>query len=91
MKRFWERSKREKVLILASFAILLILLGRYFLIVPYLQHEEWVKNQLEIQPQLLEKNLRFINRKRRLRPGSRRPKPTSRDCNLNCFQVIPLR
>jgi type II secretory pathway component PulM len=63
MKRFWERSKREKVLILASFAILLLVLGRYFLIVSYLQHREWVKNQLELQLQVLTKNLRFIDRK----------------------------
>ena len=52
MKRFGERSKREKVLILASFAILLLVLGHYFLIVPYLQHKEWVESQLEIQSQL---------------------------------------
>src|SRR4029077_3328115 len=70
MKRFWGRlSKREKVLVVASFAILLTVLGRYFLIVPYLQHKEWVKNQLEIQPQLLEKNLRFINRKAEIEAG----------------------
>jgi len=69
MKRFWERSKREKVLILASFAILLLVLGHYFLIVSYLQHREWVKNQLEIQPQLLEKNLRFIDRKVEIESG----------------------
>jgi Tfp pilus assembly protein PilO len=42
---------------------LLIVFGRYFLISPYLQHRGWVTSQLEIQPQLLEKNLRFINRK----------------------------
>ena len=70
MQRFWERlSKREKGLVVASVAILLTVLGRYFLIVPYLQHEEWVKNQLEIQPQLLEKNLRFINRKAEIEAG----------------------
>jgi hypothetical protein len=69
MKRFWERSKREKVLILASFAILLLVLGHYFLIVSYLQHREWVKNQLEIQPQLLEKNRRFIDRKVEIESG----------------------
>jgi len=69
MKRFWERSKQEKVLILASFAILLLVLGHYFLIVSYLQHREWVKNQLEIQPQLLEKNRRFIDRKVEIESG----------------------
>ena len=69
MKRFWERSKREKVLILASFAILLLVLGNYFLIVPYLQHREWVKSQLELQPELLTKNLRFIDRKVEIESG----------------------
>ena len=70
MKWFWERlSKREKGLVVASFAILLTVLGRYFLIVPYLQHKEWIESQLEIQPQLLEKNLRFINRKVEIEAG----------------------
>ena len=41
MKWFWERlSKREKVLVLASFAILLLVLGHYFLIVPYLPYRK---------------------------------------------------
>jgi hypothetical protein len=49
MKRFWERlSKREKVLVIASFTILPLVLGRYFLIVPYLQHEEWVSFVLSV-------------------------------------------
>jgi type II secretory pathway component PulM len=69
MKRFWERSKREKVIVLASFAILLLVLGHYFLIVPYLQHREWVKNQLELQLQVLTKNLRFIDRKVEIESG----------------------
>jgi len=70
MKWFWRRlSKREKAFVVASFAILLIVLGRYFLIVPYLQHKEWVESQLEIQPQLLGKNLRFIDRKAEIEAG----------------------
>jgi Tfp pilus assembly protein PilO len=70
MKGLWERlSKREKVLVVASFGILLIILGHYFLIVPYLQHKEWVKSQLELQPQLLTKNLRFIDRKAEIEAG----------------------
>ena len=70
MKWFWRRlSKREKAFVVASFAILLIVLGRYFLIVPYLQHKEWVESQLEIQPQLLGKNLRFIDRKAEIESG----------------------
>jgi len=55
--------KAGKILILASFAILLLALGHYFLIVSYFQHREWVKNQLELQLQVLTKNLRFIDRK----------------------------
>src|SRR5262245_52242824 len=70
MKSLWEqRSKREKVLVFASLAISLLVFGHYFLIVSYLQHREWVKNQLEIQPQLLEKNLRFIDRKVEIESG----------------------
>ena len=69
MKRFWERSNGKKVLILASFVILLLVLGHSFLIVPYLQHRERVKSQLELQPQLLTKNLRFIDRKVEIESG----------------------
>ena len=70
MKRIWERlSKREKGLVIGSCVILFLVLARYFLIVPYLGHREWVKNQLEFQPQLLEKNLRFINQKAEIEAG----------------------
>ena len=70
MKSLWEqRSKREKVLVFASLAISLLVFGHYFLVVPYLQHREWVKNQLELQPQLLTKNLRFIDRKVEIESG----------------------
>jgi len=47
----------------ATLAILIILLARYFIIGPYLERREWVKSQLELQPQLLEKNLRYLARK----------------------------
>src|SRR5215471_19347224 len=70
MKSLWEqRSKREKVLVFASLAISLLVFGHYFLVVPYLQHREWVKNQLELQPQLLTKNLRIIDRKVEIESG----------------------
>src|SRR2546422_427269 len=70
MKRIWKRlSKREKRLVIASLGVLFLVMGRYFFIVPYLQHRESVKSQLEIQPQLLEKNLRFINQKAELEAG----------------------
>ena len=70
MKRIWQRfSKREKSLVIASLGVLFLVLGRYFLIVPYLQHRAWVKSQLELQPQLLEKNFRFFNQKAELEAG----------------------
>lgn len=64
MKRFWERlSRRERGLAGVTLAILIILLARYFIIGPYLERREWVKNQLDLQPQLLQKNLRYLARK----------------------------
>ena len=64
MKRIWERlSRRERGLVGVTLAILIILLARQFVIGPYLERREWVKSQLELQPQLLEKNLRYLARK----------------------------
>jgi Tfp pilus assembly protein PilO len=64
MKRFWERlSQRERGLVVVTLAILIILLARYFIIGPFLERREWVNSQLELQPQLLEKNLRYLARK----------------------------
>jgi len=48
---------------MASLVILLLLVGRYFIIGPYWARRDWVKTQLELQPELLQKNLRFIARK----------------------------
>lgn len=64
MNRYWQRlSKRERGLVVASGVILVLVLARYLLITPILDRREWVKNQLEIQPQLLEKNLRYLGQK----------------------------
>ena len=64
MKRIWERlSRRERGLVGVTLAILIILVARYFIVAPYLERREWVKSQLELQPQLLEKNLRYLGRK----------------------------
>jgi ACT domain-containing protein len=64
MRDFWQRlSRRERGLVGATVAILGILLARQFVLGPYLERREWVKNQLEMQPQLLEKNLRYLARK----------------------------
>ncbi len=67
MKQVWGRlSKRERGLVLTTVLILLLVLGRISVIGPYMAHREWVQTQLEIQPQLLEKNLRYIGQKERL-------------------------
>ncbi|MBI2986156.1 MAG: type 4a pilus biogenesis protein PilO [Deltaproteobacteria bacterium] len=64
MKGIWQRlSKREKGLVALTLFIFLLVLGQYFLVSPLLEWREWVKSQLEIQPQLLEKNLRYIGQK----------------------------
>jgi len=73
MKRLWERlSKREKGLVVLTLFILLSVIGRYFLLSPLLERREWIKSQLEIQPQLLEKNLRYIGLKAEIQAGLER-------------------
>src|ERR687891_743786 len=64
MKPFWQRlSQRERGLGVATLVILLLVLGRYVVISPFLERRAWVKNQLDNQPQLLEKNLRYLGQK----------------------------
>jgi len=64
MKRLWERlSRRERGLVGVTFAILIIVLAWQLIIRSYLPWREGVKSQLELQPQLLEKNLRYLARK----------------------------
>src|SRR5688572_25044889 len=67
MKQLWARlSKRERGLVVTTLLILLLVLGRISVVSPYMAHREWVQTQLEIQPQLLEKNLRYIGQKEQL-------------------------
>lgn len=64
MKRLWGRlSRRERGFVIATFVILLALCAKYLMVNPLTERREWVKTQLEIQPRLLEKNLRYIGRK----------------------------
>ena len=64
MKRFWQRlSRRERGLVVGTLLILVLALGRYFVLAPYLERRAWVQSQLEAQPRLLEKNLRYLSRK----------------------------
>lgn len=64
MTRLWQRlSKREKVLaILAAFS-LVIVMGRILVVSPLLERRDWIRTQLEMQPQLLEKNIRYVGKK----------------------------
>jgi Tfp pilus assembly protein PilO len=67
VKQLWQRfSKRERALVVVTVVILLVVLGRISVVNPYMAHREWVQTQLEIQPQLLEKNLRYIGQKEQL-------------------------
>src|SRR5919108_88099 len=67
MKSFWQRlSPRERGLVILTLAILSLILGQYAVVAPFLERREWVKNQLDNQPQLLEKNLRYLNQREAL-------------------------
>jgi len=64
MKQFWQRlSQRERGLVVLTLVIIFVALGRYVLIGPFVERWDWVRSQLEIQPQLLEKNLRFLSQR----------------------------
>lgn len=70
MKRIWRRlSKREKGLVGFTLLVLFLVLGRYFVVFPLMERQEWIKRQLELQPQLLEKNLRYLGRKAQIAAG----------------------
>jgi Tfp pilus assembly protein PilO len=64
MINFWQRlSKRERGLVLLTGLILLVFVAKYAMISPFLERRKWVQSQLESQPQLLQKNLRFLGQK----------------------------
>jgi hypothetical protein len=67
MMRLWQRlSQRERALVGLTAAILVIFFGKYLLVTPFLEWREAVQNELESQPQLLEKNLRYLGQKEAL-------------------------
>lgn len=67
MMRLWQRlSQRERALVGVTAAILVIFFGKYLLVSPFLEWREAVQNELESQPQLLEKNLRYLGQKEAL-------------------------
>ncbi len=64
MKLFWMKlSKREKTLVGAAGFVLLLVLGRFFVVSPFLERRAWVKDQLEVLPPLHSKNLRHLGQK----------------------------
>lgn len=67
MKQLWNKlTQREKAFGVAALCILILVLARYLLLTPFLERREWVKTQLDMQPQLLEKNLRYLNQQKEI-------------------------
>jgi hypothetical protein len=68
MKQFWQRlSKRERGLVIVTLLIVAVFVGKYALVTPILERREWTKNQLESQPQLLTRNLRYLSQREAMR------------------------
>ena len=64
MNNLWRRlAPREKGLVAAALAIFLLIVARSLVIQPYWEHRDWVKSQLDLEPQRLEKNLRYLAQK----------------------------
>ncbi len=64
MSKFWQRlSKRERSLALVTALILLVFVGKLLIVTPFFERRDWVKQQLESQPQLLAKNRRYLAKK----------------------------
>jgi len=75
MKKFWERlSKRERGMALLACSIFFLVLGHYFVVEPYSARREWVKSQLEIQTNLLERQNRYLKRRTQIEGDLRRLK-----------------
>jgi Tfp pilus assembly protein PilO len=64
MNSFWRRlSRRERSLVVVTGVIVLVFIAKYAVITPLLERRAWVREQLESQPQLLAKNLRYVAQK----------------------------
>lgn len=64
MKQFWQRlSQRERGLVMATAAIVLFFIGKALVFTPLSERRERTKSQLDSQPQLLQKNLRYLSQK----------------------------
>jgi hypothetical protein len=70
MSEFWHRlSRRERALVILTVVILAVFVVKYALITPFVERRAWVKSQLESQPQLLAKNLRYLGQKETMTAG----------------------
>jgi len=70
VNNFWQRlSKRERALVILTGLILLAFVAKYAVVTPYMEHRAWVKSQLESQPRLLAKNLRYLAQKEAMVAG----------------------
>ncbi len=75
MKKIWERlSKRERGMVFLACSIFFLVLGNYLVLEPYSARREWVKSQLEIQTNLLERQNRYLKRRTQIEGDLRRLK-----------------
>jgi type II secretory pathway component PulM len=64
LRIIWKRlSKREKGLVALGGAVLVLLLGRSFVYDPFVARMNRISQQLELEPQRLERNQRYVHRK----------------------------
>lgn len=70
MTEFWRRlSRRERALVTLTLVVLAIFVVKYAIVTPFTERRAWVKSQLEHQPQLLAKNLRYLGQKEAMLAG----------------------
>jgi ACT domain-containing protein len=64
MSLFWRRlSQRERILVVLTLIVLAVFVIKYAIVSPIANRRTWVKSQLESQPELLAKNLRYLGQK----------------------------
>jgi ACT domain-containing protein len=70
MSDFWRRlSRRERTLVVLTGIILVMFVIKYAVVTPFMNRRAWIKTQLESQPQLLAKNLRYLGQKEAMLAG----------------------
>lgn len=70
MNHFWQKlSRRERALVILTGVILLIFVGKYAVVTPLIERRAFVKQELENQPALLTKNLRYLGQRETMVAG----------------------